>query len=155
MLKKIVGTIWRNLSSPVRERIVRATQRKFTVSVAAVIENENGEVLLLDHVLRPASGWGIPGGFLGFGEQPIEALRRELREETGIELNDVKIFRVRTINRHLEILFRAKTAGKPAVKSREINQVGWFRVDALPAKMNQTQKTIIEKLLNKANDSSN
>jgi len=148
MLKKIVGTIWRNLSSPVRGRIIRATQRKFTASVAAVIENENGEVLLLDHVLRPASGWGIPGGFLGSGEQPIEALRRELREETGIELTDVKINGVRTINRHLEILFRAKTIGKATVKSREINQVGWFRVDALPAKMNQTQKTIIEKLLN-------
>jgi 8-oxo-dGTP diphosphatase len=155
MLKKIVGTIWRKLPSRIRAKIIRVTQRKFTASVAAVIENENGEVLLLDHVLRPASGWGIPGGFLGFSEQPIEALRRELREETGIELNDVKIFRVRTINRHLEILFRAKTVGKPAVKSREINQVGWFRVDALPAKMNQTQKTIIEKLLSEANDRAN
>jgi len=150
MLKKIVGKIWRIMPPSFRKKIIWTTQKKFTASVAVVIENENGKVLLLDHVLRPASGWGIPGGFLASGEQPIEAVRRELREETGIELTDVKIFQVRTINRHIEILFRAKTIDKPSVKSREINAVGWFRVDALPAKMNRAQKTIIEKLLNES-----
>lgn len=130
-----------------RMKIIRTTQRKFTVSVAAVITNENGEVLLLDHVLRPASSWGIPGGFLEYDEQPEEAVRRELFEETGIELTDVEMFRVRTIYRHIEILFRAKAVGKPKVKSREINAVGWFRAGELPENMSLTQKALVEKLL--------
>jgi ADP-ribose pyrophosphatase YjhB (NUDIX family) len=79
-MMKIVGRIWRKLPASVRMKIVRVTQKKFTASVAAIVQNEKGEVLLLDHVLRPASGWGIPGGFLDFGEQPIDAVKRELRE---------------------------------------------------------------------------
>ncbi len=147
MMKKIVGAIWRKLSPLARLKIVRATQTKFTASVAAIVENENGEILLLDHVLRPDSGWGIPGGFLGYGEQPAEAVRRELIEETGLELEMVEMVRVQVVNRHIEILFRAKAKGFASVKSHEINAARWFKVDKMPEKMNQTQKSIIEKFL--------
>jgi len=146
MLKKFVGTIWRKLSPLARQKIVRSTQKKFTASVAAVIEDENGEILLLDHVLRPDSGWGIPGGFLDYGEQPAEAVRRELLEEVGLELEMVEMVRVQIVNGHIEILFRAKAKGVASVKSREINAFGWFKVDEMPEKMNQTQKSIIKNL---------
>jgi hypothetical protein len=97
MLKKIVRTIWINLPPSFRRMIVRATQPTFTVSVAAIIINEKGEVLLLDHVLRSRSSWGVPGGFLAHGEQPVAAVQRELREETGIEITSAELFRVRTV----------------------------------------------------------
>ena len=148
-MKKIVGSIWRKLSPLARLKIVRVTQTKFTASAAVIIENEKGEILLLDHVLRPDSGWGIPGGFLGFGEQPAEAVRRELIEETGLELKMVEMVRVQIVNGHIEILFRAKAKGVASVKSREINAFGWFKVDEMPEKMNQTQKSIIENFLTK------
>jgi hypothetical protein len=41
MIKKIVGAIWRKLTPLARLKIVRATQTKFTASVAAIVENEN------------------------------------------------------------------------------------------------------------------
>ncbi len=147
MLKKIVGKIWRKMPSPLIKRIIRTSQEKFTISVAAIVINEKGEILLLDHVLRSASGWGIPGGFLARGEQPIDAVKRELLEETGIELIDVELFQARTIYRHVEILFRARAVGKPLVKSREINALGWFRADDLPESMNESQKAFVKKLL--------
>jgi NUDIX domain len=71
MLKKLVGKIWRKTPHFIRLRIIRLSQTKFTVSVGAVVLNEKGEILLLDHVLRPASGWGIPGGFINGGEQSM------------------------------------------------------------------------------------
>ena len=147
MLKKIVGTIWRNLTPSLRRKVVRLTQNQFSVSVAAVVTNQNGEVLLLDHVLRTASGWGVPGGFVKSGEQPETAVRRELREETGIELSGVKLFSIRTINRHIEIFFRAESNDHASVKSREINAVGWFKLDEMPESVSQMQKSVIEKLL--------
>ena len=128
-------------------KIIRATQQKFTVSAAAIITNDNGEVLLLNHVLRPFSGWGLPGGFLGAGEQPEEAIRREIREETGIELERLRMFRIRTLERHVEILFVAIADGEPAVKSREILELGWFAVGAMPAGLPRAQAALIKVVL--------
>jgi len=63
MLKDIIAKIWRKMPRGLRWWTVRITQKKFTVSAGAVIVKDN-KVLLLDHVLRPANGWGIPGGFI-------------------------------------------------------------------------------------------
>ena len=147
MLKKFAGIIWRNTPRRLRKNFTRLSQNKFTASVAVIVFNEKGEILLLDHVLRPQSGWAIPGGFMNFGEQPDEAIKREICEETGLKLKNLEMFRVRTIEKHVEVLFRAEADGVAEVKSFEINAVGWFKTDALPEKMTSIQKSIVEELL--------
>ena len=131
-----------------RSKIIRLTQAKFTVSAAAIITNGRGDVLLLNHVIRPTFGWGLPGGFIEHGEQPDEGIRREIREETGIEMNDLRMFRVRTTGSHIEILFTAEASGTPEVKSREIKELGWFDTGCMPENLNPTQKALIEQVLN-------
>ena len=143
MLKKQIGFAWKSLPPWVRLRIIRTTQQKFTVSAAAVITNAKGEVLLLNHLLRPYSGWGLPGGFLTAAEQPEEAIRRELLEETGLELVDLEMFRIRTIGRHVEIVFRATSTGEPKVLSQEIFELGWFGIDDLPEGLPAAQREIV------------
>ena len=147
MFGKQIGFAWKILPPWARLRIIRATQEKFTVSAAAVIRNTDGEVLLLNHILRPSSGWGLPGGFLASFEQPDEAIRRELREETGLELKNVEMFRVRTIRRHIEILFTADAIGEATVQSREITEVGWFGVDELPDGLPRSQRAIVRSII--------
>jgi 8-oxo-dGTP diphosphatase len=149
MLRKRIGFVWKMLSPRMRLGIIRATQQKFTVSAAAVILNDAGEVLLLNHVLRPFSGWGLPGGFLTAGEQPEEAIRREIREETGIELENLEMFRIRTLNRHLEMLFSATAVGDPEVKSQEILELGWFEIESMPEQMSNAQKRLIKERVGK------
>lgn len=147
MIKKIAGAIWKKLTPRARTRVVRLTQQKFTVSVAAVVTNEKGEILLLDHVLRPVSNWGIPGGFLEAGEQPDEAIKRELLEETGLALKNISMARVRTSGRHVEILFRAKATGEARAVSREINAAAWFSAADIPEELSSNQKSDIRELL--------
>ncbi|MDQ2746915.1 MAG: NUDIX domain-containing protein [Acidobacteriota bacterium] len=146
MIKKIAGIIFRNIPRRLRQRFVRLSQNKFTASVAAVVFNKDGEVLLLDHVLRPQPGWAIPGGFMESGEQPVEAVKRELCEETGLNLIRLEMFRVRTAGRHIEFLFRAEAVGTAEVKSLEINAVGWFDVEKLPERMRESEKSMIREL---------
>lgn len=149
MLKKLIGKIWGKLPGDVRLRLIRASQRKFTVSVAAIITNQNGKILLLEHLLRPqSSGWGIPGGFINFGEQFEDAIRREIREETGIGLRELRLVRIRTIGRHVEVMFRAISDDEPRIMSSEIISLGWFDIDAMPDDMSAVQKSHVRDLLN-------
>lgn len=143
----LAGKIWKRLPKQVRTLITRRLQVKFTVSVAGVITNDRGEVLLLNHHLRPVSGWGVPGGFLNFGEQPEAAFRREIREETGIELTGITLYRTRTFKRHVEILFLATAVGEPSVKSHEIIELGWFTTQTMPPDMSLDQQFLIKKIL--------
>ena len=151
MLRERIGFAWKLLPRWVRLKIIRATQSKFTVSAAAIVVDGNDKVLLLNHVLRPYSGWGLPGGFIERGEQPEEAIRRELREETGIELEYLKMFRVRTLGPHVEILFTAKASGEAKIGSREIYELGWFDIDNMPEKMSAAQKKLVREAVTLSN----
>ncbi len=154
MLKQFAAKIWKIIPSVVRVGAIRLTQKKFTASVGAVITNQRGEILLLEHIFRPGSGWGMPGGFIEHDEQPEEALKRELYEETGLELENIQMFRVRIVKRHIEFIFRAVAHGKAEVKSREIISAEWFELDEIPVEMSSMQKTIIKKILESDNTKS-
>ena len=60
------------------------------VAVGAVIWNAAREVVLIRRAAFPRAGeWSIPGGKVVFGETLREALIREVREETGLEIDIV------------------------------------------------------------------
>jgi 8-oxo-dGTP diphosphatase len=147
MLYVILEKVWKRMPVAARTLAARSFQTKFTVSAAAVVTNDNGEVLLLNHRLRPYNGWGVPGGFLDRGEQADEAVRREIREETGIELADIKIYRIRTLRRHIEIIFTARGIGDPRVLSSEISELAWFPPGEMPEEMSVDQQFVIRKAL--------
>lgn len=117
------------------------------VTTAVAIFDDEGRVLLLDHVFRPDSGWGLPGGFLSGGEQPEAGVRREIREEIGIELKDVELLFARSLGglRQIEIYFRAKAAGIPQPRSLEIKRAEWFTRDALPPDLAKDQIRLIDR----------
>lgn len=126
---------------------MRLTHTRFTVTSGAVIFNDRKEVLLLKHRFRAGSGWGLPGGFLELGEQPIDALRRELREEIGLELEDVEIFAARSFSKHkqVEVLFRARANASVKPASREIELAEWFSIDSLPEGLPRDQRSYVER----------
>jgi 8-oxo-dGTP diphosphatase len=68
------------------ETALKAPDR-IVLGVAAVIWNDRGEVLLIRRAKEPRKGqWSLPGGKLEFGETLIDGVQREVREETGLEV---------------------------------------------------------------------
>lgn len=150
MLSRILGKLWRSAPKAVRRWGVWLAESRFTVTAGGVIQDAEGRILLLNHVFRKGSGWGIPGGFINRGEHPEEALRRELREETGMELSSVEIAFAHTHKRphQVEIIFRCRAQAETArAQSLEIRSAQWFALDSLPPELPADQHTIIRRAL--------
>ena len=87
------------------------------VAVDAVIEVDGGIVIV--ERSNPPFGWALPGGFVDNYESLEEAVRREMKEETSLELLDLKQFRAysspdRDPRFHtVGIVFTAKGKGIP------------------------------------------
>ena len=150
MLKKLLGALWRGAPKGARRLTMRLLEPRFSVTAGAVVFDEGGRVLLLRHVFRAGSGWGIPGGFIKKGEQPDEAIRRELFEEIGLRLSDVELAFVRTLRRpsQVEVIFRCRAQeGEFAPRSVEIRSAEWFATEALPEGLGRDQRRLIERAL--------
>jgi mutator protein MutT len=117
------------------------------VSAGAIIKDNEGRVLLLKHRFRPSPGWGIPGGFIEKGEQPEDALRRELREEVELEVEDVKLLTTRAFKepKQIEILFTARAIDDTERLSFEIQKAAWFSLDELPTDLPKDQAQLIKR----------
>ncbi len=77
-----------------------------------------GKVLLIHRRNEPV-GWALPGGFVEYGETVEVAVRREMKEETGLELDQLRQFRVysdpgRDPRGHtVSVVFAARGIGNP------------------------------------------
>ena len=143
----LIANIWRLLPARVRRWSMRVTHTRFTVTAGALIFNDTGHVLLLKHRFRAGSGWGMPGGFLEAGEQPLEALKRELHEEIGVEVETAEIFTARSFRkpRQVEVLFRCRITGVAKPRTMEVERAEWFSIDSLPDGLPRDQRLLIER----------
>jgi len=153
MLNDLLGAIWRRAPKALRRWTVRLSHPRFAVTAGAIVTDGRGRVLLLKHRFRPGSGWGLPGGFIEQGEQPGEALRRELREEIGLEVAELKLFAVRAFRtpKQVEIVFigQAMSAiGSPDELSFEIQEAVWFLPGEFPKELPPDQTELIKRALN-------
>ena len=95
------------------------------VSVAAMVTNGRGEVLLVN---SPWRGWEYPGGLIEPGESFEAALKREVREESGVEIEITGVVGIcKNVERNIvNIDFTACYVGGELTTSEESTEVGWF-----------------------------
>ena len=148
MLNDLLGAIWRRVPQRLRRWTMRVSHPRFAVSAGAVVTDNRGRVLLLKHRFRPGTGWGMPGGFLAEGEQPDEALRRELREEVGLEVEKLELLITRAfkVPRQIEIIFTARALSDTNELNFEIQRAAWFFLNELP-ELPKDQVLIIKRAL--------
>jgi ADP-ribose pyrophosphatase YjhB (NUDIX family) len=104
--------------------------------VEVVIERD-GSILLARRANEPGKGlWDLPGGFPGEQEGPLDALAREVREETGLALDDVSLLGIWLEPDYLgrsvfSVTYRATATGDP-VAADDVAELEWFAAGELP-----------------------
>ncbi|MDB5096497.1 MAG: hydrolase [Cyanobacteria bacterium RYN_339] len=106
----------------------------------AVVLVEGDRVLLVRHTKKDKSYWLLPGGGLDYGEGIAECARREIREETGLEIQVERFLYLSEAiapdrSRHiLNITVLGRLAGGELTTPDEevLDAVQWFPIVELP-----------------------
>lgn len=129
-----------------------------------ILLNKNKQILLglkntdkdlADSELHEEGTWCMPGGAIEYGETFEEAGQREVKEETGITVNNLAVFCVQTDkNEHAHFISVGMLAldfeGTPErVEPDVILKWEWFDLDKLPKKIFTPSKKTIDCFLNK------
>ncbi|GAC1343899.1 MAG: hypothetical protein NVS2B12_31460 [Ktedonobacteraceae bacterium] len=106
--------------------------RNFRIGVYALIF-EQGQILLAHR--RDIDWWNLPGGGMEIGETVEEAICREVREETGLEVVVEQLVGVYSKPQKQEIVlsFRCRKIGGDVTETEESRECRYFSPHALPA----------------------
>ena len=110
------------------------------VSVDAVII-KNGKVLLIKRGVDPFKGyWGTPGGYVDWDETIEETVKREVKEETDLDVSDLRLVGVYSSpKRHpkqvINLVYLIGDFEGIFKVSDDATQGKWFRLDSLPREM--------------------
>jgi ADP-ribose pyrophosphatase YjhB (NUDIX family) len=147
MLLDIMIQIWRRFRGSYQWRLLWLFNSKFMVSVAGIVEDRNGRVLLLRHRHWVPDVWGFPGGIVQSGESLEDAFSREVFEETGLVISSLEFIKwVSGYKLRMEVLFRAKITGEDPhfqIQENEILEARFFSMDRFPTNMLETQRALL------------
>jgi mutator protein MutT len=109
-----------------------------TKNAVAIIVNDDNKILLLKRADEPKTWepnkWALVGGGIEKGENPNEAVQREIKEETGLDID--KFTDTFTIQRHkssIEHVFACRYDGEPTdiTLNKENTNYGWYDVNEM------------------------
>jgi len=121
---------------------------KLEIGVFGLIQNENNEILLVhrtDHDL-----WDLPGGGTKDGESPWQAVIREVKEETGLGVEVVRLAGVfyRAETNIISFRFLCKVVGGSLENwDDEQDEVKYFALDNLPKNIIPSKEQHLQNML--------
>jgi 8-oxo-dGTP diphosphatase len=118
------------------------------VAVVAFIERDN-RVLLVRRAMNPERGkWALPAGYVDYGEDPREAVIREVREETGLEVEITRLVSVEggpgAVGASIVIVYAASVVNGAARPQDDAEAVLWLSAsDSLPELAFESTRTML------------
>jgi len=106
---------------------------------ASALVVRDGRLLLTRRAKPPEEGrWDLPGGFVEPLEHPVDAVRRELREETGLDIEAGPLSGIYTDVygdggvATLNLYYAATVKGGTEEPADDVSEIGWFPLDEVP-----------------------
>jgi phosphoglycolate phosphatase len=131
-------------------------QARPIATVGALIHDDEGRVLMM-RTHKWSDLWGIPGGKIRRGEPSIDALHREVREETALEIEDIRFVMVQdSIDspefmrpEHFILLnYLARATNTDVTLNDEAEDFRWFSpAAALDMDLNQPTRILLEECI--------
>jgi len=128
---------------------------KNPLPVALAIPTRNRRFLLIKRGLPPRKGaWGFPSGFIETGETPEEACLRELREETGVSGEVVRLVGVIRLEDKelygdmLVVMYLVRVGDGEPTPGEEVEDAKFFDIDELPPYYAERLRDVIEEVQN-------
>lgn len=118
-----------------------ATYAHSKPTASGVVVDDGGRVLLSKRAKDPFAGkWDLPGGFLEEGEHPLDGVKRELREEAGIEIGYERLLGIwmdryeyrRRVVETLNIYYTARLAEGAPEPADDVAEFRWFAANEVP-----------------------
>lgn len=138
-------------------RDVANDQQRPISTVGALVRNDNNQVLMI-RTQKWSGLWGIPGGKIKFGESSLDALKREIKEETSLDIADIAFVLVQDCihskefyrDAHFVLLnYTCRVRGAWEVKlNEEAQEFRWVAPrQALEMPLNQPTRILLEHVL--------
>lgn len=148
------GTISKGMFCSVCKRY---NVRNTTVQLIAM---RDGKVLLQKRNLDPEKGaWALVAGYLSWDETIEGAMRRELKEEMGLSVENLSLVAVHSDpardkdgRQNIAIVFSGEVSGELSIDSREVRDVAWFDLSSLPKVIAFDHRKMIEEYIAKKRD---
>ncbi len=107
---------------------------------AEAIITRKDKVLLVKRARDPYKGtWMFPAGFIDFGEHPEETIVREVKEETGMQATQMRLFKILQCEDdprspgHFLYFYKVKAKGDLKIEDHDENSaIGWFEIENPP-----------------------
>ena len=127
---------------------------KNPLPVAVAVAVRDKKFLLIKRGIEPRKGmWGSASGFIETGETPQEACLRELKEETGVSGNIVKLVGVRRLEDEqiygdmLAIIYLVQVnEGEVPEAGSDVDEARFFTIDELPEYFTRIFRSLIEEV---------
>ncbi|MFA5023062.1 MAG: NUDIX domain-containing protein [Candidatus Paceibacterota bacterium] len=122
-------------------------KQTFTIGVFGIIKDDQNRVLLC--LRNDYDLWNLPGGGLEKGETPWQGAIREVKEETGLDVEIVKLIGIYSKPDKDEIIFsfECKIIGGEITLNNEAKDIKWFAFDEIPKNTSPKQVERISDLL--------
>jgi ADP-ribose pyrophosphatase YjhB (NUDIX family) len=126
-------------------------RRPYTRGVKCVVRDADGRIVFVRHTYGNRRSWELPGGNLHRREDPEGAVRREMREELGVELHGLRtVGRVEVAGSHKRTelhCFEASVAGAELrVDPGELEEVRWAAPTAPPQPLGPDAAALLDLL---------